>query len=319
MNLLLYPYDKKKLTDHILLVVNLDIKDLNQKSEEIFQDGFKYPIITTKIGSYIFDSPKLVFTWNKDNNQESILAQKKMLTMTLKNVIRSLKVNQSKCNIKIKLTKHAIEYLYQYTKHILFEFKNKKEQREISGSFKITKYTSEYIELDINQMNVGEIESASYINEFGTFHTHPYEAYKKYNVCIAWPSADDYISFLYMYGSCCCGFHIVSTLEGLYIISLKKYIPPEKIIKNFKKIKDNIEYHHGVDYPETDNQCDIEKNKIKYQTIYQYVKRINRKGKFNLVFVKWKDCEKVISLKYAPIKNNCFITTEQGKLYKQLE
>ena len=52
--------------------------------------------------------------------------------------------------------------------------------------------------------------------------------------------------------------------------------------------------------------------------IIKYVKRINKKGKFNLVFVKWEDCSKPIQLKYAELDKNCLLSTEQGKLLKKI-
>jgi hypothetical protein len=313
----LYPYDSTKIKcyENIVLVVDIDIDDLDKKVDEICKDGFAYPVITTKLFDNIFDTPKIVFKWSK--NKEDIDIQKKMLKVSMKNVLRCLSVSQSKCGIQIKLTKKAIEYLYNHTRHIKFQFGNVSEQREISGKFQIVN-TKDYFELEIDEKSIerGDKESADPVESFGTFHTHPYDAYKKHKVCIAWPSADDYISFLYMYGLCYSGFHIVSTLEGIYIISLNKYIPPEKVMKDFKKIKDKIEYHHGVDYPETNKNCTIEK--VNHKKIHNYVKRINKKGVFNLTFVKWNKCNEPINIKYSGIEKNCFSSKEQGNFFKEI-
>jgi hypothetical protein len=306
--ILLNNYDKSQLKPNTILVVDINTKNIQQ----ILKDGFKNPVISTKIYETIFKTPKICFYW--DDKPSDLKMQIKMLEISMKNVLRNIKINKKNCNIFIKLSENTCNYLYNNTRFIKFNFGNISEQREISGEFILSNHKSNIFEIEINQNSIikGDKESAEYVKSFGTFHTHPYDAYKKYNVCIAWPSADDYISFLYMYGLCYSGFHIVSTLEGIYLISLKKYIPPQKIIKNFNKIKDNVEYHHGVDYPETDNHCNIDEQKINMKKINKYVKRINKKGKFNLVFVKWENCTKPIKLKYSNIDNNCLLSTEQG-------
>jgi hypothetical protein len=316
--ILLNEYDKTQLKKGTILILDIDYNEFEKKCIDIFKDGFQNPIITTKVGKTIFKSPKFVFIW--DDKPNNLKLQQKMIELSIKNILRINKV-KTDCNILIQLSKQAYEYLHNHTRYIKFKFGNISEQREISGKFKLNFENNNTFILDVDELSVqkGEKESAEFIQSFGTFHTHPYDAYKKYNVCIAWPSADDYISFLYMYGLCYSGFHIVSTLEGIYVISLKKNINPEKIIKDFKKIKKNIEYHHGVDYPETDNYCNIEDEKINLKKIKKYVKRINNKGKFNLVFILWKDCMKPFSLKYSNIDQNCLLSTEQADFLKKIK
>ena len=289
-----------------ILIIDIDIPNFSERCEQIFKDGYKDPIITTKIDDKIFTKPKLVFRKGEKGDYN---IQKKMLMITMKNVLRSLSVSQSVCDIYIKLSNEAIKFLY----------KSNLEKHEISGKFNIQS-SSIYFTLDIDKdsIQIGDEESANYIESFGTFHTHPYDAYKKYNVCIAWPSVDDYFSFLYMYGLCYSGFHVVSTLEGIYLISLKKYIPPQKVIKEFENYKKKIEYHHSIDYPETDKYCDIKKGKINHKKIDEYVKSINKIGFFNLVFVKWSDCNEPIQLSYSAIDKNCMISDKQGQFLKQI-
>jgi len=290
-----------------ILIIDIDIQNFSDRCEQIFKEGYQDPIITTKIDDKVFNQPKLVFRKGDKFNQ-NIDIQKKMLMITMKNVIRSLSVSQSFCDIKIMLSSETVRFLYR----------SNLEKNEMSGKFNLRSSSMHFI-LDIDKSSIqnGDEESANYIESFGTFHTHPYDAYEKYNVCIAWPSADDYFSFLYMYGLCYSGFHIVSTLEGIYLISLQKYIPPQKVMKDFEKYKKKIEYHHGIDYPETDKYCDIKKSQINYKKIDEYVKKINKIGFFNLVFVKWIDCNKPIQLRYSAVNKNCIISDEQGKFLQQ--
>jgi len=293
-------------------VIDIDTPSLDKVCEQLFRDGYKDPIITTTLHDTVFERPMIVF--RKNNSNSDIAAQKQMLVNTLKNVLRNIKVNKYICDIYITLTKDTIHFLYNQTRYTKFKFGDMFEQREISGEFGISSVSKNVYELHVNKETVrqGDKESASNIESFGTFHTHPYDAYEKYNVCIAWPSADDYFSFLYMYGICYSGFHIVSTLEGIYIISLQKYISPEKVVKQFKTYKEKIEFHHGVDYPISTPNCDIVNGKVDLQKIKRYVKRINKKGMFNLVFKTWDECDEPIRLRYASVDKNCLISTEQA-------
>jgi hypothetical protein len=318
--ILIDSYHQPTLQYPTLLVLSIDRKDLESYCKQAIKDGFRNPIITTKVYETIFETPKLVFEWN-DKTKIDLFLQEKMLENCMKNTIKKIKLNKNqKCSIKLQLSKNACEYLYNHTRYIKFRFGNKMEQRELSGAFVITSIIDNVYTIDVDESSVqrGDKESVGYVNAFGTFHTHPYDAYEKYNVCIAWPSADDFLSFYYMYGLCYSGFHIVSTLEGIYVISLKKYISPEKVIKTFSKRKNNLEYNHGVDYPETEYNCDIEKGTVNYSKIKKYVKRMNKKGKFNLVFVKWENCDQPFYLRYAHLKNNCLLTTEQATNLKNI-
>ena len=67
------------------------------------------------------------------------------------------------------------------------------------------------------------------------FHSHPRNAYKKYNVKLGWPSGQDYIGFLLASIEDGTIFHMVITIEGIYIITLTK----DSAVSNFldKKIE----------------------------------------------------------------------------------
>jgi hypothetical protein len=101
-------------------------------------------------------------------------------------------------------------------------------------------------------------------------------------------------------------------------MSLQKFINPNDVLRKFNKYTNKIEWRHGVDYPETNKHCNIDSNKIWETKIDAYVKRINKLGMFNLVFKKWDECDKPFYVKYSSVENNCFISTNQGLLYKNL-
>lgn len=323
-------YDKTILKPVTYIAFDIDRPNLENYCTQLFKDGFKNPVITTQIKETTFKQPKFVFTYD-GTSIDDLGLQMEMVKISMKNVLRNLRINQKSCNIMLQFTQDAINFMYSQTRHIKqYNFGGVREQREISGAFKLVstnktisdkKLPIFLLDIDKDSIRKGDKESASYIQSFGTFHTHPYDAYDKHNVCIAWPSADDYLSFYYMYGICYAGFHVVSTLEGIYLMSLKRYIPPEKVLKRYNKIKDNLEYNHGADYPETDGtKCNIKNGKFTRKKIDRYVKIINNKGKFNLVFATWDELRKgPIKLRYAPVGQTCLLSSEQGTLLRDIK
>jgi len=321
-------YDKTLLKPVTYLAFNIDRPNLETYCDQLFKDGLKNPVITTQIKGTTFKQPKFVFTYD-GTPIDDLHLQMEMVKISMKNVLRNVRINQKdSCRIMLQFTEDAIDFLYNQTRHVKqYNFGGVSEQREISGAFKLRskqaiseKSSIFLLDVDKDSVRKGDKESAAYIQSFGTFHTHPYDAYDKYNVCIAWPSADDYLSFYYMYGVCYSGFHVVSTLEGIYLMSLKRYIAPEKVLKRYSKIKDNLEYNHGADYPETDGtKCNIKNGKFTLKKINRYVRIINNKGKFNLVFATWDELRKgPIKLRYAPVGQTCLLSNEQGTRLREM-
>ena len=168
--ILLDYYDKSFLKNNTILV--LDINTKSNYIEKCFKDGFKNPLITTKLYKTIFTLPKLCLFW--DENKIDLKKELKMLEITMKNVLRNVKSN---CNIFIKLSKDTCNYLYNQTRYFKFQFGNKSEQREISGQFILESEQSNIFELkvDLDSIQKGDKESTGYVESFGTFHTHPYD------------------------------------------------------------------------------------------------------------------------------------------------
>lgn len=110
----------------------------------------------------------------------------------------------------------------------------KTTQRELSGCFVVrdhdnhtlqkngkNKETSTFkLSLDTKSTKCNKEEDAEIAPCKYNFHTHPYKAYINNNTKYAWPSCSDYKAFLvsfYEYGTI---FHILASLEGIYIISV---------------------------------------------------------------------------------------------------
>ena len=168
-----------------------------------------------------------------------------------------------------------------------------------------------------NHVHNIEVNNSSIIHgkEFGVdivtglynFHSHPINAYRKYNVKLGWPSAQDYIGFLLASKEDETIFHLVITLEGIYIISLTKEWVTKKNLLTNKALK-FIEKEYNFCYKDGN-------------TISWYLNKINHvKYKdypiFVVQFLSWNNSTKIFTLHYDKIADNCFSHHSTKKLYK---
>jgi hypothetical protein len=306
-----------------------DFNDITEKDDMIILDPrhkqFKKQLQIAYY--YKFDNP-IIREDKKIKNSYLLLSKKeknnpyhqfiKKIDFALTHYHLSNKV----CSNYILLTEETVRYLEYYTKTHKFVINNKSEQREISGIFDIYPISDNVLEINIDKesVNTGELETTSHTNTVGSFHTHPFEAYVRHKVCVAFPSADDYFTTLHIYASGYGVFHITSTLEGLYIITIKnsfsKKVKKSDILKNFDDYQDDIEENYGMDYP----ICDPKKNQTAFWKKYikKYIKKINKLKYFNVQFVFWKDCYKPIKIKYEKIHKNCLISDHQVNIIQNL-
>lgn len=303
---------------------NLFEKDLKMA----FHYGFQHPIIRTEKNiknQYILLSKSSYPNYNNDKNDKNNYHISSLKRINLNNyeqflrnidfALKNYKSSDKICTNYIVLTKDTIKYLEYYSKKLKVKTKNgNMEQREISGTFDVYPISDNMLEVNINPetLDTGELENVNHKNTVGSFHTHPFDAYVKYNVCMAFPSADDYFTTLHIYASGYGAFHITSTLEGIYIITMKKRFMTknkQEILDNFQKYKEDIEDKYGVDYP----ICDPKKDNKKFWKSYikKYLKKINRLKYFNLQFVFWENAHNPIKINYEKINGNCLISDEQ--------
>ena len=121
-----------------------------------------------------------------------------------------LDLTPSKCFLKFRLHPSSIVSLYDCLN----------EPNEIAGSFDVEFEDDIVATLHIKDKVEGESTRVRGPVSKCTFHSHPKEAYKSYNVQYAWPSLDDYRAFVTMFVSDKAIVHILSSIEGVYIISM---------------------------------------------------------------------------------------------------
>jgi len=107
-------------------------------------------------------------------------------------------------------------------------------------------------------------------SKFG-YHTHPKTAYERNNVKIAWPSVDDYLSFLETIEKYHTLFHCVITLEGIYFISFRYWVP---ITSHLEQL---VKQYYDIPYDDT--------------PLSQYLNTINNmeNGIFDIQFMSWNN------------------------------
>lgn len=220
--------------------------------------------------------------------------------------INQFKINQ-KCKLKFTISGRTKYFLEKLTKN----WNNIK--KEISGGFYIKntyKFKGQLVfEFDIDEklVKINKNEEADITPSRFNFHTHPFQAYINNNVNYAWPSSADYGAFLYSavnYGTI---FHILGSVEGIYVISISK----DSVKDNIKNILKDIPKLYFKKYNLND------KRKItspeKSFTPHSYISHINssnfeykNKKLFNVQFSAWNDNH--IFEVYFPMQNKtCFL------------
>ena len=221
------------------------------------------------------------------------------------------------CKLCIKFSKNTIEFL----KKLCFAGKTANKdgtvsQKEMAGMFNI-KYIKNNIftvEVEKNKLIYGEEEGVDITRSRYNFHSHPKEAYDRNKVKVGWPSGNDYLGFLNANKQYNTSFHVVVSLEGLYIISFS-----QEALKNIEKLKsDKVLSDFILD------KYDHFKKKI---SISKYIKTVNntkykKSNLFCVDFMSWDDLEGEnlgFEIYYAKtidnIGENCFAKNENIDAY----
>lgn len=330
MNLLLFENDENlknipnseqvPIDTDLILKIDIESKNFSKIITNAIKFGYKYPIISSTFLDKTFDIPYL-FLYNKYNhNYGKIVKNYKNILKDVNFCIKNYISTKNTCKNFIIFDRNTLEYLQNYTKKYKFNFENNVEQREISGKFLLRPINDKTlkVEIDENFSGVGGKEDVLSFSTIGSFHTHPLEAYQRYNVCIAWPSVDDLFSFFMIYLDGYGIFHIVSTLEGIYVITISDEMLNENILelqKDIEKIDKYIKNNYFFNYPNC-NISSSSKKDIWKEKIPEYIEKVNKLPYFKIQFVEWGDADKPIEVNYKRDNGNCFISDEQVRFDK---
>lgn len=291
-----------KYITHFLYNENKDKAELisiNKKYINYILKGFMY-----------YMPPECIIYIKPENNQDisfyrkigfNISPNKKDTFLNIKNTYFKKSEN---CSFKFYFTKNAIDFLENTSKNGGSTLNKDKSvtQKEISGGFIIkdekrdqSKKMIYGLDIDKSMIISNREEKADIPPSLYNFHTHPFQAYIKHNVKLAWPSSDDYLAFLYSIYKYNTIFHLIASIEGIYVISINEYW-----CKNWKDIGNPNEWIKKI----------YKIRYIKEMTINKYLIKINEKefyykGKspiFDVKFSKWDNIG--IFKVYFPSKNN---------------
>lgn len=220
------------------------------------------------------------------------------------------------CETQMQIDKKSIKFLHYHTHHHKFTDKNgKKRQREISGLFEMKPITPHLVQVSIDQQRtkIGDSENAISHESVGSFHTHPYEAYKRHEVCVAFPSGEDFVTTLFLYANRIGAFHVLSSIEGIYVITFKpkfmqKY-PPRKVFKHLKKWEKYVIDRYDIGYP----GCSLDRDNQAFWPRYiaKYLKKVNSMKIFHVQFKPWNKAHEPFDWKFRPHASNCVLSDEQ--------
>lgn len=213
----------------------------------------------------------------------------------------------SNCYFYFYIAGKSLKYLKNLTKESGVTLNSGKlSQKEISGGFYIRdsikkdgnivfKFAVDESLLSFNKEEEADITKSRY-----NFHTHPFQAYIRHKVDIAWPSSSDYSAFLASYQAYNTIFHLLSSVEGVYIISFTKEwaerLPNIEIDNNLYNFISRV---YDIPY--------INKSPKDYCKML-LSEKFNHDGYpvFNVQFNSWKDI-KVFKIHFPKLYGNCFI------------
>lgn len=195
----------------------------------------------------------------------------------IEEIIKNTATND--CAMKARLTKNAIEQLknlcYSHEKELTGELYVKDVDRNLV-------YVIDILDGSISSGDHEEVDvQAVRFN----FHSHPHSAYVNHSVSNAWPSSIDYMGMKTLGTDTI--FHIVTTKEGLYIISFAG---------NSSGILDKI----SSEFVEKNLNIDLDR-KLTPEQVVKIVNNVRLEGKqvFHLQFLPWTRAAEPFEIEYA--------------------
>jgi hypothetical protein len=303
------------------VIINVPIRDYD--IEKVINGLIKKNKICDKNIEKIYITNEYFLT-NYTNNLEMVQLHLNNNTCnrnisSIKNIAKKIKKknHNTLCSITCFFDKKTIKKLKS--------FLNKKYKNETGGIFKINNINHEILgniyQVKMDSHQKGDQEDVDVISSSYNFHTHPYTAYINHNCDLGWPSLDDLKTYLFSFISYKTFFHAVSTLEGIYIISVHpeclhkikvlKDIPihlEKWIDKHLHLSKENVKLPEGK-YIKNFGYINNGEQFVKYMATKKYPKW--KCNIFSMTFLPWEILDKNVytcfSIHYPKIKGKCNI------------
>lgn len=301
------------LPNDVLLWVGFDLTNVmfNSLVENYVREGFEEPYIC-KISplGFSFSTHGLCMVRKNDivDNNYALNDVRYVLTQFITK-------QRGICTLRAYLSDESIHYLYKLTKMgSTLNNDGAITQKEIAGKLiagKVNDDLSYSLNVDRNSIKSGSEEGVEIIGGLYNFHSHPQEAYERNNVKLGWPSAQDYVGYMnssLVYDTI---LHIVSAIEGFYVISLTEYWANNKY-----QLNDSTSEFIGKEY----HICYADAPE---KTVSWYIRRVNSISYqgypiFLVQFFGWDDARTIFEVPFRKSGTNCFSRESTVVKYKQL-
>lgn len=284
--------------------------DIEAKSRELCSVGFKDPHISKNTPSgKIFPSYILCMLKRNDNKdqQSSSIGE-------IRYVISEFEKKTGACEMQIALTPDAIRYLRDLQQiGVTMNKDGTMSQKEIAGNLVCNSVDSDLVHnlgIDYNSMIIGSEMGVPIAPGLYNFHSHHRQAYSRAKVKYGWPSAQDYVGFLMAFLEDNTILHLVTSIEGLYLLTMSEYS-----IENKEKLSKDIIPFIIENY----NLCGSTKTPVEYT---RYINNVVNEGNhlFVVQYIPWNNAHHTIYVSYKSRESNCFtrdnINTEYEALYQ---
>lgn len=301
------------LPNDVLLWAGFELTNpmFNILVENYVREGFEEPYIckTSPLG-FSFSTHGLCMVRKNDITENNYVLNDVRYVLT-----QFITKQRGVCTLRAYLSDESMYYLYKLTKMgSTLNDDGMITQKEIAGKLiagKVNDDLSYSLNVDRNSIKSGKEEGVEIVGGLYNFHTHPREAYERNNVKLGWPSAQDYIGYInssLVYDTI---LHIVSAIEGFYVISLTEYWANNKY-----RLNDSTSEFIGKEYH-------ICYTNAPEKTVSWYIRRVNSISYqgypiFLVQFFAWNDARTVFAVPFRKSGTNCFSRESTVVKYKQL-
>ena len=284
--------------------------DIQAKTRELCSAGFNSPHISKQTPSgkpfQTYALCMLKRNDNKPNNHSSI--------EEIRYVLSEFENSTGTCEIQIALTSDAIRYLRDlHSIGMTLNNDGTVSQKEIAGNLicnNVDKDLVHHLDINYESLITGSELGVSIAPGLYNFHSHPRQAYEKAKVKYGWPSAQDYVGFLMAFLDDSTIIHLVTSIEGLYSLTMSEYS-----LHNKQQLSKDIIPFILKKY----NLCGSNKTPVEYT---RDINNILYEGNhlFVIRYIPWHSAYHRIYASYNSVDYNCFtmdnMITEYEKLYQ---
>ena len=294
----------------IWLGISTNDPELIKKSQELVFAGFGHPHIATQSPSgVLFSKYGLCMVKINDNRTRRTTTKG-----DVKYVLKELEDAIAKCNMRVRLTDDAVRYLRDLQEiGTTLNPDGSMTQKEIAGNLRCESVDTNlvhYLGVDFPTLIRGEEMRVPIVPGLYNFHSHPRGAYEHTGANFAWPSPQDFVGFLTSFIEDSTILHLITSIEGVYILSMSEYCVQNKagLSKDLATfVRKNYDFC-GKTQSMTPKKYIRLVNKIKYQG----------SSLFLVQYLPWDRSLQSFRVNYESQYTNCFSSDTTLEYYQRL-